>query len=60
MEIVYFIIVAAASYFVALRLLDWLEHRRGARFEYRQIYFFLILLGLAMGSFEIIGWLSKL
>ncbi len=54
MEYVYFIVVAIGSYYVAGRFLNWLEQRRGERFEYRQLYFFGILLVLVMGSFEII------
>ncbi len=59
MEYVYFAIVAIAAYVIADRLLDWLERRHGERFENRQVYFFAILLVLAVGSFQIIGWLSQ-
>ncbi len=59
MEYVYFTIVAIGAYIISDRLLDWLERRRGERFEYRQVYFFAILLVLAVGSFQIIGLLSQ-
>jgi hypothetical protein len=38
-------------YFGADWLLDWLERRRGKRFENRQVAFFLIILPLALASF---------
>ena len=56
MDIVYFTVVAAALYFGADRLLDWLERRRGARFENRQVMFFIIILPLALAAF----WLMRL
>lgn len=59
MQYVYFFIVAIGSYYAADKLLDWMEQRRGERFEYRQIYFFGLLLVLAMGSFEIISRLTN-
>ena len=56
MDIVYFTVVAVALYFGADRLLDWLERRRGARFENRQVVFFIIILPLALAAF----WLMRL
>lgn len=54
MDIVYFTAVAIGIYFGADWLLDWLERRRGARFENRQVVFFAIILPLALVSFWLI------
>ena len=51
MDIVYFTAVAIALYFGADWLLEWLERRRGARFENRQVIFFAIILPLALVAF---------
>ena len=59
MDIVYFTVVAAALYFGADRLLDWLERRRGARFENRQVVFFIIILPLALAAFWLLRWVSS-
>lgn len=59
MDIVYFTVVAVALYFGADRLLDWLERRRGARFENRQIVFFIIILPLALAAFWLVRLLSR-
>ena len=56
MDIVYFTLVAIALYFGADRLLDWIERKRGARFENRQVMFFAIMLPLALAAF----WLMRL
>ena len=56
MDIVYFTLVAIALYFGADRLLDWIERKRGARFENRQMVFFAIMLPLALAAF----WLMRL
>jgi predicted PurR-regulated permease PerM len=56
MDIVWFTLVAIALYFGADRLLDWIERRRGARFQNRQIAFFAIILPLALVAF----WLMRL
>jgi len=58
MDIVYFTAVAIALYFGADWLLEWLERRRGARFENRQVIFFAIILPLALASFWLLGRLS--
>ena len=55
MDIVWFTLVAVALYFGADRLLDWIERRRGARFENRQVVFFAIILPLALVAF----WLMR-
>jgi hypothetical protein len=44
MDLVYFTVVAIGVYFAADWLLDWLERRRGERFENRQVVFFAIIL----------------
>ena len=56
MDIVWFTLVAIALYFGADRLLDWIERKRGARFENRQMVFFAIILPLALAAF----WLVRL
>ncbi|MDH4190406.1 MAG: hypothetical protein OEW21_09395 [Betaproteobacteria bacterium] len=58
MEIVYFTIVAIGLYAGADALLDWIERRRGARFEHRQLVFFAIILPLALVSFWLMSALS--
>ncbi|MGA8051543.1 MAG: hypothetical protein WCA09_15305 [Burkholderiales bacterium] len=55
MDIVYFTVVAAGLYFGADALLDWVERKRGARFENRQVVFFVIILPLALAAF----WLMR-
>ena len=56
MEIVYFTVIAVGLYFGADALLDWIERKRGARFENRQVVFFAIILPLALATF----WLIRL
>lgn len=51
MDIVWFTLIAVALYFGADRLLDFIERRRGARFENRQVAFFTIILPLALAAF---------
>ncbi len=58
MDIVYFTVIAIGLYLVADRLLDWIERRRGARFENRQVVFFAIILPLALVTFWLIQLLS--
>jgi predicted PurR-regulated permease PerM len=55
MEILYFTVVGIALYFASDRMLDWIEQRRGARFEHRSLIFFAILLVLALVAFQLIG-----
>jgi hypothetical protein len=55
MELVLFVVVAIGLYFLSDQLLRLAERRAGRQFEYRTIYFFLILLALALLSFNIIG-----
>ena len=56
MDLVWFTLVAIGLYFGADALLDWIEKRRGARFEKRQVAFFAIILPLALAAF----WLMRL
>jgi predicted PurR-regulated permease PerM len=58
MDIAYFTLVAIALYFAADRLLDWIERKRGARFENRQVVFFAIMLPLALAAFWLMRGLS--
>jgi hypothetical protein len=58
MDIVYFTVVAVALYFGADALLDWIERKRGARFENRQVVFFAIILPLALAAFWLMRVLS--
>ena len=56
-EMLLFTIVAVALYFFSDWLLRRLERYRGKPFKHRQIIYFVIILVLTMGSFEIIGHL---
>ena len=58
MEAIYFTIVAILIYLAADAILDWLERRRGARFENRQFVFFAIILPLALACFGLIRMFS--
>jgi predicted nucleic acid-binding Zn ribbon protein len=49
-----FTVLAVVLYLVADRVLDAAERRAGRRFEYRSLYFFLILLLLAVVSFALV------
>ena len=59
MDVVYFTVIAIGLYFGADRLLDWLERKRGARFENRQVVFFIIILPLALAAFWLVRMLSR-
>ena len=54
-EIVYFTLVGIGLYFASDWILDRLEAKRGSRFEYRSIIFFVIILVLAFVSFQLIS-----
>jgi hypothetical protein len=58
MDIVYFTMIAIGIYFVADRLLDFIERKRGARFENRQVAFFAIILPLALITFWLVRMLQ--
>lgn len=53
MEYILFTIVAVALYFFASWILERIEIARGARYEYRSLIFFGILLVLAFGIFAL-------
>ena len=59
MEIVYFTLVGIGLYFAADWILNSIETARGARFEYRSIIFFVIILVLALASFQLINYLRR-
>ena len=54
MEAVYYTIAAIVLYLVADRVIDMAERMAGRRFEYRSVYFFVLLSVLAVGSFYVI------
>jgi predicted PurR-regulated permease PerM len=54
-EILLFTLVAVALYFFSDWVLRRLERMRGKPFKHRQAIYFVIILILTMGSFEIIG-----
>jgi len=58
-EFVIFTVVGIALYFSADWALDRIEAARGARFEHRSIIFFVIILVLAVASFQLIGYLQS-
>jgi len=58
MQYIAFFVVAIGAYFVSDWIMNQLERRRGERFEYRQIYFMFLLLGIAMAAFEVVGRLA--
>ena len=59
MDLVWFTLVAIGLYFGADALLDWIEKRRGARFENRQVAFFAIILPLALATFWLVRDFSR-
>lgn len=54
MEAILFTLAGIVLYFVSDRILDWIEVKRGRRFENRTLIFFVIILVLAMGLFNLI------
>jgi len=54
-EIVYFTLVGIGLYFLSDWILDRIETVRGRRLENRSLVFFVIILVLALISFQIIG-----
>lgn len=58
MEIVYFTAVGIGLYFLSDWILNRVEAVRGARFKNRSIIFFVIILVLAIASFQLIGYLQ--
>ncbi len=58
MDLVYFTVTAIGIYFAADWILEFVERKRGARFENRQIAFFAVILPLALASFWLVRALS--
>lgn len=54
MQAIYFTLTAIALYLASSWLLDQFERRAGRRFEYRSLYFFFLLFGLALVTFAVI------
>lgn len=57
LEALAYTLVAILLYAVSDRLLNWIEVRRGARFENRSLIFFAIILTLALVSFQALQYL---
>ncbi len=58
MEIILFTVAAIVLYIGSDRALNYVELRRGARFEHRSLIFFTILVVLALVSFNLIQRLA--
>ncbi|MGE0875120.1 MAG: hypothetical protein AB7O31_10680 [Burkholderiales bacterium] len=58
MDLLWFSLIAVALYFGAEQILEWIERRRGARFENRQVAFFAIILPLSLACFWLMRQLS--
>jgi predicted PurR-regulated permease PerM len=54
MTAVYYTAAGIVLYLAADWILRWLERRAGRVFEYRTLVFFLLLSGMALGSFAVI------
>jgi len=54
MEIVYFTLVAIVLYFLANRILLWVEDYLGRTLEQRTVVFFGLLLVMSLASFAVI------
>ena len=54
MEIIYFTLVGIGLYFASDWILDRIETARGRQFENRSVIFFVIILVLAVVSFQIL------
>jgi hypothetical protein len=59
LEFVYFTLAGIALYFLSDRVLDGIERMRGKRFAHREIIFFVILLVLALVSFQAIQYFVR-
>jgi len=59
LEIVYFTVIGIGLYFLSDWLLDQIERRRGQRFARRNLIFFVIILLLALATFQVIGLVSR-
>src|SRR3989338_973769 len=58
-EIVYFTLVGIGLYFASDWILDRIETVRGVRFENRSVVFFVIILVLAVASFQLISYFKQ-
>ena len=56
---VYFTLVGIGLYFASDWILERIETARGARFENRSIIFFVIILVLALASFQLISYFKQ-
>lgn len=54
---IYFTVVGIGLYFLSDWILDRIETARGNKFENRSVIFFVIILVLAVVSFQILGQL---
>lgn len=59
MELVYFALAGITLYFLADRIVAGLERLRGRVFENRTVVFFLVILPLALVTFEILQRLLR-
>ncbi|MBI5782399.1 MAG: hypothetical protein HZA69_01505 [Gammaproteobacteria bacterium] len=59
MEIIYFTLAGIGLYFASDWMLDRIEAARGHRFENRSLIFFVIILTLALVSFQLINYLQR-
>ncbi len=59
MEIIYFTLVGIGLYFASDWMLDRIEAARGRRFENRSVIFFVIILALALTTFQLINFIQK-
>lgn len=56
MEVLYFTVAAIVLYVISDRILNLIELRRGERFENRSLIFFVIILVLAVGLFNLVQY----
>lgn len=59
MEIVYYTVIGIGLYFVSDWILDRIETVRRKRLKNREIIFFVIILTLAIVTFQMIGYFSQ-
>ncbi len=54
MEMIYYTVAAIFLYVVSDRILNWIEIRRGTRFDNRTLVFFVIIMVLSVVLFNLI------
>ncbi len=59
MEFLYYTIAGILLYVISDKILDRIEVARGERFENRSIIFFVIIMVLAIGSFQAIEYMTQ-